>query len=296
MKAIVLILLLAVALFISCCNVNNKSKVEMTGQSPPSTGSPNFRSGYSDVNGIKMYYESYGDSGDYLVLIHGGGSTIGISFGRILPFLAADHKVIAVELQAHGHTSDRNAPESFEQDADDIAKLLSNLKISGASFFGFSNGGNTAMQIAIRHPEIVNKLIIASAFYKREGMVPGFFDGLKNATIGDMPQYLKTAFLEINPDSSSLLTMFNKDRNRMVQFNDWKDEALSSIKAPTLILSGDHDVVLPEHTVAMSKLIKNTSLIILPGSHGGYIGADESAPAGRTIELTVAIIEEFLNK
>jgi pimeloyl-ACP methyl ester carboxylesterase len=82
-------------------------------------------------------------------------------------------------LQSHGHTSDRNAPESFGQDADDVAQLLSNLDISKASFFGFSNGGNTAIQMAIRHPEIVEMLIIASAFYKREGMVPGFFDGLK---------------------------------------------------------------------------------------------------------------------
>src|SRR6266498_3357699 len=139
-------------------------------------------SGYAPVNGLKMYYEIHGN-GTPLVLIHGGGSTIQTSFGKILPLLAQHYKVIAVELQAHGHTSDRNSPESFEQDADDVATLLHNLDISKASFFGFSNGGNTAMQIAIRHPEIVNKLIIASAFYKREGMQPGFFGGLQQATI-----------------------------------------------------------------------------------------------------------------
>ena len=126
-----------------------------------------IKSGYSDVNGIKMYYETHGNKGDILVLIHGGGSTIGTTFGKILPLLAGDYHVIAVELQAHGRTSDRNSPESFEQDADDVAGLLHNLQISKASFFGFSNGGNTAMQIAVRHPEIVNKLIIASAL-KRE--------------------------------------------------------------------------------------------------------------------------------
>ena len=133
--------------------------------------------------------------GKPLVLIHGGGSTIQTSFGYILPFLAEQFKVIAVELQAHGHTNDRNTPESFEQDADDIAGLLHYLNITNAFFFGFSNGGNTAMQMAIRHPELVNKLIITSAFYKRDGMIKGFSEGMENANLGNMPNYLKEAFL-----------------------------------------------------------------------------------------------------
>ncbi len=165
--------------------------------------------GYLAVNGIRMYYEKYGE-GDPLVLIHGGGSTIQTTFGNIIPELSKDTQVIAVELQGHGHTSDRNAPESFEQDADDVAGLLKGLHISKASFFGFSNGGNTAIQIAVRHPELVNKLILASTFYKREGMQNGFFEGIEQATINDMPLTLRTAFLQINPDSSRLLTMFNK--------------------------------------------------------------------------------------
>jgi pimeloyl-ACP methyl ester carboxylesterase len=169
--------------------------------------------GYLAVNGIRMYYEKYGE-GDPLVLIHGGGSTIQTTFGNIIPELSKDNQVIAVELQGHGHTSDRNSPESFEQDADDVAGLLKGLHISNASFFGFSNGGNTAIQIAVRHPELVNKLILASTFYKREGMQNGFFEGMEQATINDMPLTLRTAFLQINPDSSRLLTMFNKWLNK----------------------------------------------------------------------------------
>jgi pimeloyl-ACP methyl ester carboxylesterase len=163
-------------------------------------------SGYASVNGIKMYYEIHG-TGTPLVLLHGGGSTIGSTFGKVLPMLAKDFKDIAVELQAHGRTNDRNSPESFEQDADDVAALLHNLNISKASFFGFSNGGNAALQIAFRHPEIVNKLILASTFYKREGLPQGFFDGMKQAKVKDMPQPLKTAFLQVNPDSNQLQTM-----------------------------------------------------------------------------------------
>src|SRR5436190_21441624 len=93
------------------------------------TDNLSFKSGYSDINGLKMYYEIYGQ-GKPLVLIHGGGSTIETTFGRIIPLLAKHRQIIGVELQAHGHTNDRNADLTFEQDADDVAKLLDNLRIS----------------------------------------------------------------------------------------------------------------------------------------------------------------------
>ena len=102
--------------------------------------------GYAPVNGLKMYYEIHG-KGAPLVLIHGGGSTIQTSFARVLHSLANHRQVIAVELQGHGHTTDGTGPETFEQDADDVAGLLKYLKIDNADFFGFSNGGNTAMRV-----------------------------------------------------------------------------------------------------------------------------------------------------
>jgi len=255
-----------------------------------------YKSGYSNVNGIKMYYELHGNKGNYLVLIHGGGSTIRTSFGKILPLLAKNFKVIAVEMQAHGHTTDRNSPESFEQDADDAVNLLRNLQIPKASFLGFSNGGNDAMVIARKYPEFVDKLILASTFYKRQGFQPGFFEGLERATINDMPAILKDSFLQINPNTRSLLTMFNKDRERMIQFKDWIDEDLISIKAQTLIISGDHDVVRTAHAVEMSGLIRNSRLMILPADHGSYIGAAESEGSNdKIIEMTVEVIKNFLN-
>lgn len=253
---------------------------------------------FASVNGLKMYYEVHGDNPHQpgLVLIHGGGSTITTSFGTILPMLAKHRTVIAVELQGHGHTSDRNSPESFEQDADDISTLLQTLNITQADFLGFSNGGNTAIQIAFRHPKIVHKLILASTFYKREGLMPGFFDGMKQATLAVMPQPLKDAFLQIHPDTNKLLTMFNKDKERMLQFKDWTDETMRSIKAPTLLINGDRDVILADHAVAMSKLISNSRLMILPAQHGSYIGVAESPNPGKEmIEMTVSIIEEFLD-
>lgn len=255
-----------------------------------------FKSGYSDVNGIKMYYEIHG-KGEPLVLIHGGGSTIETSFGRFLPLASKHFKVIAMDLQAHGRTEDRDVPESFEQDADDVAALLRNLKVTKAHILGFSNGGNTSMQLAFRHPQLVNRLVVASSFYKREGLPPGLLDNIRNAPFDVMPQVFKDAFLKVNPDPKKLRTMFEKDRDRMATFKDWSDDVLRSIKAPTLLISGDQDVALPAHTIAMSSLIPNCRLLILPAGHGQYIGVAESpAPTGSMLEMTTDVIKTFLNQ
>jgi pimeloyl-ACP methyl ester carboxylesterase len=254
-----------------------------------------FTTGYASVNGLKMYYEIHGKGGIPLVLIHGGGSTIETTFGNILPSLAAYGEVVGVELQAHGRTSDRKNELSFEQDADDVAGLLEFLKIKKADIFGFSNGGNTAMQVAIRHPEKVNRLIIASAFYQREGFIPGFFEMMDHASLENMPLPLKESYLKVAPDKSRLQVMHDKDRDRMRRVKNWTDESLKSIQAKTLLIVGDHDVVTTEHTVKMSHLIPNASLMVLPGVHGSFIGEVCTVKKGSKIpEMTVMVIEEFL--
>jgi pimeloyl-ACP methyl ester carboxylesterase len=268
----------------------------MRGTNGSKQSKPGSINEYAPVNGLKMYYEIHGE-GTPLVLIHGGGSTIQTSFNKILPLLAQHYKVIAVELQAHGHTNDRNSAESFRQDADDVTALLQHLKIDKAHFLGFSNGGHTAMQIGISHPAMVNKLVVVSAFYKRDGAIPGFFEGMEHATIDNMPEPLKMAYLQINNDQGALHNMFNKDRERMLHFKDWSDEDLQSIKAPTFLVAGDLDVVTPEHVVKMSRIIPNARLLIVPGNHGSFIGEICTPASGSKIpEMTVAIIEEFLNK
>ncbi|MDI3321510.1 alpha/beta fold hydrolase [Pinibacter soli] len=249
---------------------------------------------YASVNGINMYYEIHG-SGQPLVLIHGGGSTIYTTFGKILPELAKHHQVISVELQAHGHTSDRNAPSSFEQDADDVASLLKQLNIAKASFFGFSNGGNTAMQVAIRHPEIVNKLIIASSLYRRDGMPQSFWDGMNHATIDNMPKQLRDAYLKINNDSAGLMTMFKRDAVRMQNFKDWNEADIKSIKAPTLVIAASNDVMTPEHTVALYRLFANGQLAILPGGHGDYLGEITTSAAPGEITYVLSLFDQFLH-
>jgi pimeloyl-ACP methyl ester carboxylesterase/uncharacterized protein YndB with AHSA1/START domain len=252
---------------------------------------------YANVNGIKMYYEIHGSAnpGTPLVLLHGGGSTIYTTFARILPYLAKTHKLIAIELQAHGHTGDRNAPETFQQDADDIAELLKQLNVPAADIFGFSNGGHTAMELAIRHPEKVRRLVVASAFFKRSGTPAGFWAGFARATLDNMPQIYRDEYLKITNDPAALLNMFNKDVQRMENFQEWTDEALASVQAPVLFVLGDQDLPLPEHAVYMYRLLPHARLAILPGNHGSYLGEVLTTnPNMKTVELLAAMIDEFL--
>jgi pimeloyl-ACP methyl ester carboxylesterase len=250
---------------------------------------------YATVNGLKMYYEIHG-SGMPLVLIHGGGSTIRSTFGRILPELARTHQVIAVELQAHGHTPDRDQPLSFEQDADDVAALLKGLRIEKADVLGFSNGGTTALRIAIRHPELVNRLVLASTTYKRDGMQPGFFEGMQQASLESMPQPLKEAYLEANPDPQGLQAMFARDVARMLNFKDIPDADIRSIKAPALVINSDAEVVRAEHALELARTLPNARLAILPSGHGDYIGEICAANKdSRMPALVTALIEELLS-
>ncbi|GGM84017.1 hypothetical protein GCM10010967_14780 [Dyadobacter beijingensis] len=252
-------------------------------------------SGYAPVNGLKMYYEIHGSGEMPLLLIHGGGSTIETSFGNILPKLAAFTKIIAVELQAHGRTSDRDTPESFTQDADDVAALLRHLKVGKANVLGFSDGGCTTMQLAGRHPELVNKIVVVASNYTRAGMIDGFFDMMENASLDNMPAPLKEAYLKVNPDPNGLQTMFNKDRERRRTFTDWPQSDLTRIQAPTLIMSGDQDVIKTEHIVEISHLIPTARLVILPGIHGALLGEIcTNKPHSRQPEVTALLVREFL--
>jgi len=255
-----------------------------------------FEGGYSDVNSLKMYYEIYGE-GNPLVLIHGGGSTIQSNFGKIIPLLAKNRKIIAVELQAHGRTNDRNADLTFEQDADDVAILLKNLGIAKSDFLGFSNGGTTVLHIAIRHPKLVDKIILASALAKRSGVPDWFWEFMKKAKLENMPIQLQQAYLEVAADPSALQVMHDRDAKRMIHFRDIPDEKIKSIIAPALIIIGDKDIINPEHAIELFRQIQNVELAIIPGGHGEYIGEITTInPEFKEAYLVTPLIEKFLNR
>lgn len=252
--------------------------------------------GYKQVNGIQMYYEIYG-SGKPLVLIHGGGGSILFDYKEIISRFENKFQLIGIDLQNHGMTDHRDIPETFEEDADDVAALLKELNIEKASFWGFSNGGSTVMQLAHRHPKIIDKLIVASAFYKKNGMMDGFFESMIDVTLESMPELLKINFLNLNPDFSKLENMFDKDSKRMQTFEDWDEKILTSIKAPTLFISGDKDIIKPEHVVEMWRLVEGSQLMILPATHGSYMMADFGGNVDENlIDFTANEVERFLNQ
>ncbi len=253
-------------------------------------------SGRAPVYGIEMYYEVHGRTeGVPLVLLHGGGSTIEVTFGEVLPVFARDRRVIAVEEQGHGRTTDRDAPVTFEGSADDVAALLRHLEVDQADLFGFSNGASVALQIAIRHPRLVRKLVLASSITRRDGAHPELWAFIEKASFSDMPQPLKDAFLRVNPDSRRLGTMHDKDAARMRSFEDVPDDLVRSVRAPTLIVLGDRDIVKLEHAVELTRLIPGARLLVLPGGHGDYLGeAVATQGESRVPELTAGLIEEFL--
>ena len=292
MKKTIIYLALTIS-FLSSCN----TKTENTDKSM-TTISDNltFRNGYSDVNGLKMYYEIHGQ-GKSLVLVHGGGSTIQTNFEKIIPILAKHRQVIALELQAHGRTNDRNADLTFKQDADDVAALLKNLNIDKADFFGFSNGGTTTLQIAIRHPELVDKIILGSALAKRNGVPDWFWGFMANAKLENMPELLKAGYKKVAADTNGLQVMHDRDAQRMVNFKDIPDEQIKSIKAPALIIIGDKDIITPEHAIELHRQMVNSELAIIPGGHGQYIGEVTTiTPDFKESELVIPMIEKFLDK
>jgi pimeloyl-ACP methyl ester carboxylesterase len=236
----------------------------------PSLFAPTVRSGYAPVNGLRIYYEVHGSADGKtppLVLLHGGGSTIGTSFGKVLPALAATRQVVAFEQQGHGHTADiADRPFTFEQSADDAAALLRHLGIGKADFFGYSNGGQIALEVAIRHPDLVRKLVVESAMFDRDGSDPGFWKSFENAKPDDMPRELREAYLAVAPHPEQLPAFFAKSVRRMMNFKGWTPEDLRSIHAPTLVVAGDRDIVLPEHAVRMFRLLPNAQLAVLPGT------------------------------
>ena len=253
------------------------------------------RGRYADVNGLRMYYEEHG-RGRPLVLLHGGGSTVQTTFGAILPVLARTRRVIAPEQQGHGHTADVDRPLSFEQMADDTAALLDRLGVGEADVLGFSNGGTVALQLAIRHPGRVRRLVVCSSMFSRDGLPPEVWRGFEHATPASMPAPLREAYVAVAPDPGALPTLVAKIVAMLQGFAGIPEAALRAIDAPTLVMTGDADVS-PEHSARLARLLPHAQLAVLPGAgHGTYLGAAEAAKPGSPLpEISVTLIEAFLD-
>jgi pimeloyl-ACP methyl ester carboxylesterase len=246
-----------------------------------------------------MHYKILGE-GPPLVLIHGGGSTITTTFSQIMPHLAKHYRILAMDLQGHGKTKARAvfSGNTTPQDAEDVYALMQEVGFRKAHIFGFSKGAASAMYLATRHPEVVDRLVYAGMFCRKEGAVPGFWDGFHDATLEMMPQTLRDAYLaETDNDVQGLQTMFELDCKSMLAWEDWSDEELEKIQAKTLVLAGFNDVVTPEHSLHMARTIPNAELVILRGNHGEHLGdgSNNVGPHSRMPEFTAELLHEFVS-
>jgi pimeloyl-ACP methyl ester carboxylesterase len=227
---------------------------------------------YAAVNGLNMYYEIHG-TGKPLILLHGGLGVIGM-FEQLLPALAHIRQVVAVERQGHGHTADIARPFSFEQMADDIAALIEHLGIEEADVAGYSLGGKVALQTAIRHPDVVRKLVLISTPYKREGWHSEALAGMSAvnaeaaaAMVGSPPHQ---AYVSVAPRPEDWVALVTKTGDLIGQDYDWS-AGVKSIKAPTLVVLGDADNVRLDHAVEMFELLGGGPVILTPDGRMGSL-------------------------
>lgn len=228
---------------------------------------------YAPVNGLEMYYEVHGE-GEPLLVLHGAYMTIE-GWGEVLPRLAAGRQVIAAEMQAHGHTADIDRPITYEGMADDAAALIRHLGLAGADVLGYSMGGGVALQLALRHPELVRRLVVASASYSHDGAHPEMFEMIPTITpelFAGSP--IEAAYLRAapRPEDFSVLVQKLKDLD-MTPFA-WPEEEIRGISSPTLLIAGDSDAVRLEHLVRFFTLLG-----------GGVMGDLAGLPASRLAVL-----------
>jgi pimeloyl-ACP methyl ester carboxylesterase len=232
---------------------------------------------YAEVNGLRMYYETRG-TGRPLVVLHGAYMTVD-AMGGLVPDLAETRRVIAVELQGHGRTADvTDRRITYEGMADDVAALIGHLGIDEADVFGFSMGGGVALQIAMRHPDVVRRLVVASASYTSDGTQPE----LHEMTPGITPEMfagspIEAAYKEVAPNPEDFPVLVEKLKELDMTPFDWGAGNVQGIGAPTMIVVGDSDAVRLEHAVEMFRLLgggamgdlsglPDSQLVVLPGT------------------------------
>ncbi len=268
------------------------------------TTDKNHEIGYAPVNGLDIYYEIRG-SGQPLVLLPGGFWTVE-AMGELVPQLATTRRVIGVELQGHGHTADTERALRFELMADDIAALIRHLGLEQADLFGFSLGGGVGLQTAIRHPEVVHKLVLASTAFKRDGWYPEVLAGMASISVDTFAGTpIHDAYLQTSPRPEAWPVFVAKMRHLLSEDYDWT-EGVAALTIPTLILVGDADGLRLAHAVEFFGLLGGSkadgdmgglpraSLAVLPATtHVGWAPPYHGLMS-RT-HLLLPIITEFLD-
>ncbi len=230
-------------------------------------------SGYASVNGVKLYYEVRG-AGAPVVLLHGGINTLETTFASLMPELARRYRVVAIEQVGHGHSPDSEVPRTFAQMADDTAALLDHVGIVRADLVGWSDGGIIALLVAIRHPDRVRRVVASGANIRLDGLSPGFVKWANAVAPDDKGlEKLRLAYERVSPDGAAHWpTLLARDRALWLQPVIIEKERLASVKAPTLLVSGDVDTVLVEHAVEIYRTLPDAQLCVLPATgHNTFV-------------------------
>jgi pimeloyl-ACP methyl ester carboxylesterase len=241
-------------------------------------------SGHVDVGELELYYERHGD-GHPLVLLHGAFGTIESCFAALLPELARNFEVIAVELQGHGRTRDIARPLAYEDMAADTAALLEALRIAHAHFVGYSMGGAVGLQVAIDRPELVDRLVFAGgAAFDPSGVYPELLAAFESFDPHQLDgSRWHQAYRRVAPDPDAWISLVVKLNALDRSGKSWPRDQLVDLQVPTLLINGDADIVRPEHTVEMFRLLgggvlgdcvamSHAQLALLPGtSHEGLL-------------------------
>ena len=254
-------------------------------------------SGYAPANGTKVYYEVYGD-GKPIVLLHGAYYTIEMNWGELIPELAKTRKVIALELQGHGHTPFSDRKLSRVTLASDVEKVMDYLKIDSADIAGYSFGGQVAYQFAIQSPKRLRKLVIISSVYKSDGWVTGIndvFKQMKPEHFANSP--LQAAYEAVAPDK----TKWTKFLEQMIAaagepFNIG-DDNIAKITAPVLIISGDNDGMDKIELAKTYKLLGGgvaAGLQPMPKSHLAIVPNQDHVSLMMQTKIIFGYLDSFL--
>ena len=260
---------------------------------------PAPETGYADVNGLQMYYEVHGSGGTPLLLLHGGLFNIDLQFGELLPGLAASREVIAADFQGHGRTNDIDRPLTCADLASDVVGLLQHRRVAQADVFGFSVGGGVALHLAIRHPELVRKLIVSSVSFHPDGDRSENREAVGAMTVDMIAGTpMEQEYLAKSPHPDRLQELLDKLGTFDQGFAGWSDTDIQGITAPTLITIGDCDAVYLDHAVRFLRLrggdvngdflgVPSSQLAVFPGTTH-FFGLARTA-------LVLDVVQTFLD-
>jgi pimeloyl-ACP methyl ester carboxylesterase len=256
-----------------------------------------MRSGYAAVNDLEMYFEVHG-AGEPLLLLHGAMGTIESCFTELLPRLAARHEVIAAELQGHGHTADIERPLSYDQLADDAVALLRALDVTKADVVGYSLGGAVGLATAMRHPEMLRRLVFfGGATYRRDGLDPALLEEFDAAPPDLAGTVWHEAYRRVAPRPDEWSQLVAKVNALDRSFEGWSTDDVGAIRAPVLLLVGDADIARLEHVVEMFRLLGgglDGDLVGIPDSHLGVLPGTSHTGILERVEWLESMILGFL--